>query len=293
MTKIGFIGLGVMGMRMATRLVKSGFDLVVYDIDKAPMRALSKAGAGTGKSVQAVAETSTCLITMLPSPAATREVIIGKNGAIFGLRPGSVFIDMSTSNPMLTKELAKRLRPKKIRMLDAPVSGGMEGAEKGTLSIMVGGEKSVLRRVEDIFKSLGTNVYHVGPVGAGHTIKLINNMLFALIMAATAEAFAFGRKSGIDPGTLREVINSSTGRSFVSDVKLRDFVIPNNFSPGFAVDLQIKDLDLALQLGKDLGIPLVLGSVVRQAYQTLLVKGYGRKDTSIITSFFNDIMGIK
>ena len=178
-------------------------------------------------------------------------------------------------------------------MLDAPVSGGMKGAQKGTLSIMVGGEKSVLRRVEDIFKSLGTNVYHIGPVGAGHTIKLINNMLFALIMAATAEAFAFGRKSGIDSGTFREVINSSTGRSFASDVKLRDFVIPNNFSPGFTVDLQIKDLDLALQLGKELGISLVLGSVVRQAYQTLLVKGYGQKDTSIITFLFNDIMGIK
>ena len=292
MLKIGFIGLGVMGTRMASRLLQSEFHLSVYDIDKIPMRALSKAGATTCKSAAEVAGVSDCLISMLPSPSVTRDVIIGPNGAITGLRPGALFIDTSTSDPMLTREIARRLKTKRVGMLDAPVSGGMKAAEDGTLTFMVGGGKSTLRQAEPILKRMGKTIHHVGAVGSAHTLKLINNMLFTIIMAGTAEALALAKKSGIDAALFREVINNSTGKSFASDVKLRDFVIPQNFSPGFTVNLQIKDLDLALQMGQQLGAPLMLASIVRQAYQALLVKGLGQKDTSIITTFFDEIMGV-
>jgi 3-hydroxyisobutyrate dehydrogenase len=290
--EIGLVGLGVMGARMAARLLASDLHLSVYDIDTSPLRKLAKAGARTCRSAAEVAGASDCLISMLPSPSVTRDVIIGSGGAFTGLRPGTIFIDTSTSDPMLTREIARKLKPRKVGVLDAPVSGGMVAAENGTLTFMVGGRKSVLRRVEPILKHLGQAIYHVGPVGSAHTLKLINNMLFTIIMAGTAEALSLAKKSGIDPALFRDVINSSTGRSFASDVKLRDFVIPRNFSPGFTVNLQIKDLDLALQMGQTLDAPLVLAAIVRQAYQALMVKGLGQKDTSIITTLFDEIMGV-
>jgi 3-hydroxyisobutyrate dehydrogenase-like beta-hydroxyacid dehydrogenase len=289
--RIGFIGLGVMGSRMAARLVRCGCDLVVHDIRKAPVRALVRAGARAAGSAKAAAEGSDILISMLPGPAATREAVIGPQGAAAGLRPGSIVIDMSTSDPATTREIAARLRRAKASMLDAPVSGGMQGAQDGTLSIMVGGRPSVLRKVGPVLKHLGSRIHHVGPVGAGHTIKLLNNLLFAAIMAATAEAYALGRRCGIDPGTFREVVNTGTGRSFASEVKLRDFVIPNRFTPGFAVALQLKDLDLALGLGRELGAPMMLTAMVRELYQAVMASGRGHQDTSVIASYLGDTMG--
>jgi len=217
MKKIGFIGLGVMGARMARRLLQSEFHLAVYDIDKTPMRALSKAGAATCKSVAEVAGVSDCLISMLPSPSVTRDVIIGPSGAITGLRPGALFIDTSTSDPMLTREIAWRLKTKRVGMLDAPVSGGMKAAEDGSLTFMVGGGKSALRKVEPILKRMGKAIHHVGPVGSAHTLKLINNMLFTIIMAAMQ-----------DPGFLNVVKNQTLEVSYKNPADLSKEILELN-----------------------------------------------------------------
>ncbi len=293
MKKVGFIGLGVMGFQMSKRLLNSGYDLIVHDVDPKPVNALVELGAKKADSSKEAAQESDILFSMLPKPQITETVMLGKGGAAEGFRVGSIYVDMSTSNPLLTKEISQALKEKDVEMLDAPVSGGMKGAAEGTLTIMVGGDREVFERVKPLFGSMGKDVYFVGEIGAGHTMKLVNNMLFAVVMAATSEAMVFGRKNGIDLSILREVINNSSGRSYATDVKLRDFVLPRNFAPGFAVDLQIKDLDLALQLGKEAGIPVVLATLVRQMYQTLAMKGCGGMDTSIIFTFFEELMGAR
>lgn len=291
MERIGFIGLGVMGFPMSKRLLQSGFELYVHDIDSRPAGMLEALGAQRCESPRDVASKAGIVISMLPSPAATRQTILGEQGAVNGFGQASVYIDMSTSDPMLTREICAVLHERSVQMLDAPVSGGIKGALEGSLTIMVGGSARVLEQVGGVLDCLGTKVIHVGEIGAGHTIKLINNLLFTVNMAATAEAMALGIKAGVDPGMLREVMNSSSGRSYALDIKVRDFVFPRNFEPGFSVELQTKDSDLAIELARKLGVPLILGSLVRQMYQTLIIKGHAKKDTSIITTLFEELLG--
>ncbi|HYB19495.1 MAG TPA: NAD(P)-dependent oxidoreductase [Thermodesulfobacteriota bacterium] len=291
--KIGFIGLGIMGLPMCKRLIQAGYQVIIRDLKPNPVKALKELGALSGNTAREVSAQTDLLITMLPTPAVTREVLLGTDGAIHGLRPGSLYVDMSTSNPTLTKEIHQALKEKGVEMLDAPVSGGMQGAVAGTLTIMVGGDSRSLETAKPVLGCMGNKIVHVGEIGSGHTIKLINNMLFAVNMAATAEALAFGRKNGIDPVVLRDVLNSSSARSFAVDVKVKDFIFPRNFKPGFTVDLHNKDMDLALQLAKDLRAPLLLLPLVRQIYQSLLVKGHEKEDTSVIVTFFEEFMGME
>jgi len=291
MERIGFIGLGVMGLPMSKRLRDAGYELYVYDIDPRPIKILKDLGAHEGTSPKDVSARSEIIISVLPTPAITKEVALGVDGIVRGVQPGSVYVDMSTSNPMVTREIHEDFKGKKVEMLDAPVSGGVKGAKEGTLTIMVGGVEVVFEKLRPILLTMGKRVIHVGKLGSGHTIKVINNMLFAVTMAATSEALALGKKAGVDPVVMRDVMNTSSGASYALDYKVRDFVLPRNFEPGFTVDFQIKDMDLALGLAKDLGAPVVLGSLVRQMYQALAVKGYGKKDTSIIISVFEETMG--
>ena len=288
---IGFIGLGVMGLPMTKRLIQAGHVLFIYDLDSKPLSILEELGAKRCESPKDLASRADIVISMLPNPAITRQVILGDNGAVLGFKEGTIYIDMSTSNPLLTKEIHQILKSKNVEMLDAPVSGGMKGAAEGTLAIMVGGNYTTFDKVRAILSLMGGNVFHVGEIGSGHTIKIINNMLSADIMAATSEALALGKKAGIDLQTLRNVLNSGAGHSYALDVKVRDFVFPRDFDQGFRVELQNKDMDLALDLAKSLGAPVILSSIVRQMYQTLIVKGYGKKDTSIIVTLFEELMG--
>lgn len=290
MEKVGFIGLGVMGLPMSKRLINAGYDLHVYDVEKKPLEALKNLGAHQENSPKDVASAADVIISMLPKPSITFDVALGEDGIIHGIKPSAVYIDMSTSKPFTTREIAGRLAEKGVEMLDAPVSGGEKGAIEGSLTIMVGGAQDIFDRVLPLLQHLGKNVMHVGGIGAGHTIKVINNMLFTVNMAATSEALALGKKAGVDPVMLRNVMNTSSGRSYALDIKVRDFVIPRNFEPGFTVELQNKDTDLALDLAKSLGVPVILGSLVRQLYQSLVVKGYAKKDTSIIATFFEDLL---
>jgi len=288
---IGFIGLGVMGLPMTKRLIQAGHELFIYDLDVKPISILEGLGAKKCESPKDLALRADVVISMLPSPAITRQAILGENGAVHGFKSGTIYIDMSTSNPLLTKEIHNVLKGNQVQMLDAPVSGGIKGATEGTLTIMVGGDHTTFDKVSDILSLLGSKVIHVGAIGSGHTIKIINNMLFAVTMAATSEALALGKKAGVDLQTLRDVMNSSSGKSYALDVKVRDFIFPRNFDQGFAVELQNKDTDLALELAKNVGAPAILGTLVRQMYQSLIVKGYGKKDTSIIVTVFEELMG--
>jgi len=290
METLGFIGLGVMGLPMSKRVIESGYKIFVHDLDPKPVKVLEELGAHRAESPKEVGSRADLVISILPTPVITREVVLGARGAIHGLRPGSLYIDMSTSKPTVTVEVFQALKERGIEMLDAPVSGGMEGAKAGTLTIMVGGDKKTFERAKPILTCMGKRVIHVGKIGSGNAIKLINNILFVITMAATSEALALGKKAGIDPVLLREVLNSSSARSYALEVKVRDFVFPRNFEPGFTVDLQNKDIDLALEFAKELGVPMLLGALVKQIYQALHLKGLGKKDTSIVVTFFEELM---
>lgn len=290
MKTIGFIGMGVMGLPMTKRLIQAGHSLFLYDVDPRPLSILKEIGAKICDSPKDVAGRADVTISMLPKPAITKQAILGDNGAIHGFKSGAIYIDMSTSNPLLSKEIHGILKEKGVSMLDAPVSGGIRGAIEGTLTIMVGGDIGVFEIVKDILSLMGKTVIYVGDIGSGHTIKVINNMLFAVNMAATSEALALGKKAGVDMQTLRDVMNTSSGKSYALDVKVRDFIFPRNFDPGFTVELQNKDVDLALELAKNVGAPVMLSTLVRQMYETLVVKGYAKKDTSSIVTFFEELM---
>lgn len=290
--RIGFVGLGIMGRPMARNLLKVGYPLVVFDLNKDAMEDLVKAGALTAHSSKEVAERADVIITMLPDSPEVREVILGKNGVIEGVRRDSVVIDMSSINPLVSQEIEKGLRKKGGEMLDAPVSGGEPGAIEGTLAIMVGGEKKVFEDCLEIFKAMGKNIVHVGGIGAGGYVKLVNQIIVALNIASVGEAFCLGVKSGLDPQVIYQAIRGGLAGSAVLDAKA-PMIFGRNFKPGFKIKLHHKDLHNALSTAKDLGVPLPLSSFVQQIFVSLIAEGKENEDHSALATFFEKIARVE
>ncbi len=289
---VGFIGLGIMGKPMAKNILRAGFPLVVYSRTKGPVEELVKEGALSANSSKGVAEKSDVIITMLPDSSDVRDVILGGNGIIYGAKPKSVVIDMSSINPLVTQEIEKVLREKEIEMLDAPVSGGEKGAIDGTLAIMVGGKKEVFEDCLDILKTMGKNIVHVGPIGAGGFVKLVNQIIVAINIAAIGEAFSLGIKAGIDPDLTFQAIRGGLAGSKILDAKL-PMLLERNFKPGFKVKLHKKDLNNALLVARDLGVPLPMSSFVQQIFNSLMAEGKGEEDHSALATFFEKISGVE
>jgi len=290
--KVGFIGLGIMGRPMAKNLLKAGFSLVVFDLNKEPVEDLVRSGASAGSSSRDVAERTEVIITMVPDSPEVKEVILGKNGVMEGIKPGSLVIDMSSINPLVSREIAKELKKKGADMLDAPVSGGEPMAIQGTLAIMVGGEKKIFEECLDIFKPLGKNIVHVGEIGAGGFTKLANQIIVALNIAAVGEALTLGVKAGLDPQTIYQAIRGGLAGSTVLEAKA-PMIIGRNFKAGFKIKLHQKDLNNALSTGKDLGVPLPLSSLVQQVLVSLVNEGRGEDDHSAIATFFEKIAKVE
>jgi len=232
------------------------------------------------------------IITMLPDSPEVKEVILGKNGVILGAKSASVVIDMSSINPLVTQEIARELKQKGVAMLDAPVSGGETGAIQGTLSIMVGGEDEVFRDCIELFNAMGKNIVRVGEIGAGGYVKLVNQVIVALNIAAIGEAFSLGVKAGLDPQTIYQAIRGGLAGSQVLDAKA-PMIFGRNFRPGFKVKLHHKDLHNALSTAKDLGIPMPLSSLVQQIFVSLMAEGKGEEDHSALVTFFERIGRVK
>lgn len=289
---VGFIGLGIMGKPMAKNILRAGFPLVVYSRTKGPVEELVKEGALSANSSKGVAEKSDVIITMLPDSSDVRDVILGGNGIIYGAKPKSVVIDMSSINPLVTQEIEKVLREKEIEMLDAPVSGGEKGAIDGTLAIMVGGKKEVFEDCLDILKTMGKNIVHVGSIGAGGFVKLVNQIIVAINIAAIGEAFSLGIKAGIDPDLTFQAIRGGLAGSRILDAKL-PMLLERNFKPGFKVKLHKKDLNNALLVARDLGVPLPMSSFVQQIFNSLMAEGKGEEDHSALATFFEKISGVE
>jgi len=290
--KIGFIGLGIMGRPMAKNLLKAGFSLMVYDLNKEAVEDVVKAGAASAYSSREVAQGTEVIIVMVPDSPEVKEVVLGKDGVLEGVKPGSLVIDMSSINPLVSQEIARELKKKGVDMLDAPVSGGEPGAVQGTLAIMVGGEEKIFKEFFKVFEPMGKNIVYVGPIGAGGFTKLVNQIVVALNIATVGEAFTLGVKAGLDPQTIFQAIRGGLAGSTVLEAKA-PMIIGRNFKPGFKIKLHHKDLNNALTTARDLGVPLPLTSLVQQILVSLIIDGKGENDHSAIATFFEKMARVE
>ena len=290
--KIGLIGLGIMGKPMAKNLLKAGYDLTVSDLNQASVDEIVAAGAKAATNAE-IGETCDVVLTMVPNSPQVKAVMLGEDGVAAHMKPGSVFIDMSSINPVASKEIAAELAKKNIEMLDAPVSGGEPKAIDGTLSIMCGGPKALFDKYFDLLKVMGASVVHCGDVnGAGNTVKLANQIIVACNIAACAEAYSLSTMAGVNPEKVFAAIRGGLAGSTVMDAKV-PMMMDGNFKPGFKIDLHIKDLNNALDTGHGLGTPMLLTAQVQEMLQWLHNNGDGQSDHSAILKYYERITGVE
>ena len=297
MEKIGFIGCGTMGKPMALNLIKAGYSLTVHDLNPEPIKELVAAGATAANSPREVAEKSDVVITMLPSSPHVEQVNLGPDGILEGLKAGSVIIDMSTIDPIVTRKVAAAANDKGIEMLDSPVGGSSPMAIAGTLPLFVGGKKETIERCRNILLAMGEKILHVGDVGMGEVVKLANNLMGAVCGLAMCEAFTFGIKLGADPKIIFEVLSSSGARILWTKVPYPN-LIPNgpadqDFAPGFPTDLMIKDLGLALSAADTMKMPLLACNLTRELLKATSASGLGQKDWTILRKILERLAGDK
>lgn len=291
-TKVGFIGLGIMGKPMAKNLMSTGYSLVVHDINRQPVADLVNEGAEEASSPKEVAERAKTIITMLPNSPEVQEVILGLDGVLEGAHKGSIIIDMSSIAPLVSQHIAKKCEKKGVRMMDAPVSGGEPGAINGTLAIMVGGAQRDFDEHYDLLKCMGSNVVRVGDIGSGNITKLANQIIVALNIAAMSEALVLGTKGGVDPALLCEAIRGGLAGSNVLEAKA-PLVMQGKFDPGFKINLHIKDLANVLDTSHEIGVPLPLTSLAMEILQTLKAEGKGDLDHGGMITFYEKLANVK
>ncbi|MBW1636784.1 MAG: NAD(P)-dependent oxidoreductase [Deltaproteobacteria bacterium] len=291
--RLGFIGLGAMGKPMAKRLVAASHKLFVYDVAGSAVEELEKLGAHGCSSPFEVAKEAEITFLSLPNSAIVAGVVTGEKGVLSGADEGHIIIDLSSVDPESTRKLAAKAAEKSIEYMDAPVSGGVTGAEAGTLAIMLGAKETSVEKVLLILAHLGKRIVHVGDVGAGNAVKIVNNLLLGANMAVLAEALVLGRKLGLEAGIMHEVIGRSSGKSYVLDAKMENFIMKGDFNPGFAVDLQYKDLGLAVDAAREIKMPLPMTSQAIQLFEMARAKGYGGEDMSSVIKIWEDLMGTR
>ncbi|GAA4414384.1 2-hydroxy-3-oxopropionate reductase [Nibrella viscosa] len=280
MEKIGFIGLGIMGKPMALNIRKAGFPVTVLNQSKAA-NTLAEAGADIVASVKELAEQCDIIITMLPDSPDVEQVVSGPDGVLESIRPGSLFIDMSTIAPSTARTIARQMQEKGVEALDAPVSGGQVGAEAASLSIMVGGREAAFQRALPVFQAMGKNIVHIGEPGAGQTTKAANQMIVGMTIQAVAEAFTMARKAGVDLEKMREVLLGGFAQSRILDLHGKR-MIERNFAPGFKLKLHKKDMRIALQAGEEFAVPLRGTAQVAAQMDAALAQGNGELDHSAL-----------
>ena len=290
--KVGFIGLGIMGMPMARNLIKAGFEVIVYNRTTSKAEQMVSEGAKKAGSPKEVAEESSIVVTIVSDTPDVESVILGKNGVIEGIQLDSVVIDMSTISPQATQEIAIRLREKRAYMLDAPVSGGEQGAINGTLSIMVGGDAKIFDRCRPILEAMGKSIIHVGPNGMGQTVKLMNQILVAGTLNAVVEALIFAQKAGVDLEKALEAVKGGAAGSWqLSNLAPR--IIKRDFQPGFMIDLIQKDLRLVMGAAEVVKTPLPVTSFIHQMYYSLQSAGEGREGTQALVKVIERVTGVE
>ncbi len=279
MTELGFIGLGIMGKPMASHLVAAGHTVQVYDLFPEPVKELCTKGAKACRSSKEVAQKSNILFIMVPDTPDVEAVLFGPDGLAEGLKSGSIVVDMSSISPMATKEFAKKLAAMGVKMLDAPVSGGQLGAENATLSIMVGGPPEVFNEVKPYFELMGKNIVHIGGHGDGQTCKVANQIVVALTIEAVAEALLFASKAGADPVKVRAALLGGFAQSRILELH-GERMIKRKFDPGFRIRLHQKDLNLALQAARSMGLSLPNTATAQELFNAVAAQGGSDLDHS-------------
>ncbi|MFZ0022510.1 3-hydroxyisobutyrate dehydrogenase [Acinetobacter sp.] len=286
--KIAFIGLGNMGGFMAQNLLKAGHQVFGYDLSTVALQHFAQAGGIVCDSPQAAAKKAEVVVSMLPAAKHVRDVYLGEHGILEVLQAGSLCIDSSTIDPQTIQDIAAAAQAKQIRVCDAPVSGGTLGAKDGTLTFMVGADTATFEAVKPVLSCMGKNLVHCGAVGTGQVAKICNNLILGISMTAVAEGMALGARLGIDPQALAGVINSSTGRCWSSEIYnpwpniCENAPSSRGYTDGFAAQLMLKDLGLAVDAAQQVDQPIVLGSMVQKLYQQLCQEGDAHLDFSSI-----------
>ena len=266
---IGFIGLGVMGSPMSTHLSKAGHTLFVHDLDMGLARKHADALSGAAQALATPAEVaarSDIVITMLPNGKVVHEVALGAKGLLEGLKPGTLLLDTSSAEPWITKATACALAERGVAMIDAPVSGAQWGAQEAKLVFMVGAEAADLNRVRPLLEVMGHKIHHLGGLGAGHTMKCINNTITSMTLSATAEGLVIGKQYGLDPSAMVDVLNDSTGGSWISQTHIKQRVINRRFDDPFKLALMLKDIGIAMELSVQAGLSTPISALGQQLW---------------------------
>jgi 3-hydroxyisobutyrate dehydrogenase len=277
----GFIGVGNMGNPMAFNVLKAGFAMTVFDVNARAMENLIQAGARKAGSASETVDGADIVLTSLPASPDVEAVYLDRGGLVERARPGTILIDLSSVLPSTPKKIEPRAKARGVHFLEAPVSGGVTGARAATLAIMVGGDAEPLSRAQPVLRAIGPNIFHVGTVGAGNTMKAINNMMSCVNALAMMEGLVLGVKAGLDPMTIYEVVKASSGGSKALD-RIPRAILPRNFAPGFKVALMNKDLDTFNSIARELHVPVSFSNVAQRYEQAALAAGLGEQDTSSV-----------
>jgi 3-hydroxyisobutyrate dehydrogenase len=291
-TRVGWIGTGVMGRWMCGHIQAKGYATTVYNRSKAKAQPLLDAGAAWADSPKALAERSDVVFAIVGFPKDVREVFLGPQGALAGSRPGTVLVDMTTSEPSLAKEIYEAAKAKGVAGIDAPVSGGDVGAKNATLSIMVGGDSDAVEAVRPLFECMGKTIVHQGPAGVGQHTKMVNQILIAANMIGVCEALLYGYKAGLDLKTVLQSVGGGGAASWSLN-NLGPRIIDRNFEPGFFVEHFIKDMGIALEEAKRMNLALPGLALANQLYLAVQAQGWGRKGTHALMLALEQLSGVK
>ncbi len=287
---IGFIGLGLIGLPMARNVLNTGFPLTVFNRTRSKAESLEKQGARLAVSPREAAAEADVLITVVSDPPALEEVMLDERGAAEGLRAGAIWVDCSTVSPALERKLTATLEKRGVETLDAPITGGTWGAEKGELVFMAGGEADVLERARPVFMAMGKQVFLMGGHGAGQATKLGLNLIMAVTLGAFCEAVSLVARAGINREQMLQLIQSSMARAGIIDIKA-PLIFKGDFSPSFPLRLMHKDLGLALELGNQLSVPMPITAATREVFNVTRALGHADADYSVIAKFFEQSVG--
>lgn len=292
MSKIGFIGLGIMGMPMSKNLKKAGFDLLAGVRNPARIKEAADSGIAVAESFAQVAQKCDIIVTMLPNSPQVKDLLLGENGIAKEARPGTLFVDMTSGAPGDSREIYAELKKMDLHFIDAPVSGGEPMAVAGTLAIMVGGDEADFERAKPLFAAMGNSATWVGPIGSGNTCKLTNQVIVAANIAALAEGLMLAEKAGADLQKVFEAIKGGLAGSNVMNAKA-PMMLADNYKPGFRIDLHIKDLKNALDTGTLVDAPLPLAQEMLKIMEKLSATGSGSCDHSAIAKYYEELGGVK
>ncbi len=291
--KIGFIGTGHIGNPMARHIIEAGHRLKIHDLNRESTINLEEMGATLVPTPQAAAEASDVIFTSLPGPREVEAVALGPQSILQGAERGAVYVDLSTSSPSLSRRIHAQYQSIGVYALDAPVSGGVPGAEAATLSIMVGGDRDAFEKVSPILRAIGDKLIYCGPPGSGMVCKICNNLVTMGLAAFLPEVLTLGVEAGVDLKTVARSITSGSGNNWVLEGKFPSTLFQGNFQPGFTLNLAAKDVHLATELGRELGLPMEASNLFAQIYRAALRKGLGDLDADSVALLYEERTGTK